>query len=326
MSDRQKIWIYLEHRDGEVTETSLGLLAEARRLAKSLGCALEAFAFGPLDTPPPAEKLYDIRGGGELEEFPGLGSRVVSGLAREHGPAVILLPDTLGGRDLGARVAAALGAGFAPACTALQTGADGAVAAVRGVCGDRLSQLLELGNDVTSVVTMLPESIGVAGGDGHGKTAEVITVEAAPSDEDGSVRLVGSVVEKAEELDIAEADVLVSGGRGLKKKENFSLLRDLAERVGGAVAGTRGAVERGWIESERQVGQTGKTVAPELYLACGLSGAPQHLMGMKNSRRVAAVNTDPHAPILRVADFAVIGDLFQIVPALIEKYREKVSG
>ena len=320
---RQKFWVYLEHKGGELTPSSVSLLSECCRLAKEFDCGLDAITFGPLAHQPPADMVYDIRCDGEPEEYPGLRPRIISELVCEHKPILFLFPCTAESNPLAAQSAVTAGAGFVPGCTALRAVTGGNIIAVREVCDGKFSQILRLATNRMAIVTMLPESLqGFGIGDRHSEP-EVVLINAELSREDKRIRLIKSVIEKSEEMDIAEADVIISGGRGMKNKGNFVLLRELAELLGGVVGGTRGAVERGWIERERQVGQTGKTVAPDLYFACGLSGAPQHLLGMKNSNRVVAVNTDPHAPILRIADFAIVGDLFRIIPLLVEMLKRE---
>ncbi|MFH1549349.1 MAG: electron transfer flavoprotein subunit alpha/FixB family protein [Planctomycetota bacterium] len=316
MGRERNILVYLEKKSGGVSSASLGLLSLARRLADGLDCRLHAIAPCPVDSQPYADSSFEIRSETGAGEFPGLLARVISEFVRENKPLLLLFLGDQENHELAARVAAGAGAGLAARCTALRCDAGGSITAAREVYGGRLSQILRLDADHTTVVSVLPESIESHDPVDSEKTARPKAINVNTTEEDRRVRLVESEVQAAEDMDIAEADVLVSGGRGLKIKEGFALLRELADMLDGTVAGTRGAVDLEWLPRERQVGQTGKTVAPELYLACGLSGAPQHLQGMKNSRRIAAINTDPNAPIIRIADFAVIGDLFKIIPEL----------
>lgn len=324
MANNRKILVYLEHKAGETTAASMGMLLEARRAAERINGTVCAMTFGPLCSLPPADLLLDVRTEADPEVFPGFRARILSRLAREHNPFLIIFPETKDSHDIAARTAAALRGGFAPRCTALHA-EDDRIVVVREVYGGRFSQIVEQRRGKTTIITFYPESVSSYRAWDGVESPETVVIRAEPEKEDEHIRLIASAAEAPEEMDITEAEILVSGGRGLRKRENFTLLGELADLLGGAVAGTRATVDLGWISKDRQVGQTGKTVAPELYLACGLSGAPQHLQGMKNARRIVAINTDPHAPILRVADAAVVGDLFKIVPAMIEKIRSGKS-
>ncbi|MEW5945601.1 MAG: electron transfer flavoprotein subunit alpha/FixB family protein [bacterium] len=321
MNERRIVWVYLENRNGEASTPSLSLLREGARLAVAAGAALEAVAFGPIAPPPGAAKLLDVRLSLAPEKYPCLRRRALARLAGEHNPLIFLFPATTESRTLAALTAVELAAPLAPDCTFLRIAEDATLHAAREAYAGRLSETIHVRLEArrTAVVSALPESLPARAAQPCEPRAETVVVPFEHDEDDLRIRLVDRRTVTGGDEDVGDAEVVVSGGRGVGAKENFELLRRLAELLGGTVAGTRGAVERGWIERGRQVGQTGRTVAPELYFACGLSGAPQHLLGMKNSRRVAAVNTDAHAPIFAVADFGVVGDLFEVVPALIEK-------
>jgi electron transfer flavoprotein alpha subunit len=219
------------------------------------------------------------------------------------------------GRDLSGRVAARLGWGCLADVTKL--GLDGgSLTAIRPVYSGKAFATLEGGAKPT-VVTLRPN---VFAAEAAGGAAEVEPLPAIP----GDIRAVVTEILAKEggELDVAEANVIVTGGRGIKGPENFALIRDLAGLLGAAVGASRAVVDAGWIEHSHQVGQTGKVVSPSLYIACGVSGAIQHLAGMSSSKIIVAINKDAEAPIFKVADYGIVGDLFQVVPALIEEVRK----
>jgi electron transfer flavoprotein alpha subunit len=225
------------------------------------------------------------------------------------------------GRDLSGRVAARLGVGCLADCTRLSI-EGGTVVAVRPVYSGKALATVEGGAKHPVVVTLRPNVFPATAGDGQ---AAVETVALPAVDIRAVVREV--VAKEAGELDVAEADVIVSGGRGIKGPEHFALIRELAQALGAAVGASRAVVDAGWIDHAHQVGQTGKVVSPTLYVACGISGAIQHLAGMSSAKLIVAVNKDPEAPIFKVADYGIVGDLFQVLPALTAEIRKlKAEG
>ena len=230
-------------------------------------------------------------------------------------PEIVLLPGTSNGRDLAPRLAARLGVGVASDVDRLEW-ADGKLRARRPVYSGKAFATVEVIGS-PAIATTRPNAFPAQ--ESGGGAAEVVNVTA---DASSRVTVVETKAPEAGELSLAEADIIVSGGRGLKEASNFSLIRDLAHAIGGAVGASRATVDAGWIDHQHQVGQTGRVVSPNVYIAAGVSGAIQHLAGMTTSKHIIAINKDPEAPIFRVADLGVVGDLFTILPALTEEVKK----
>src|SRR6266849_10427467 len=235
-------------------------------------------------------------------------------------PAVVLFGGTSNGRDLAPRIAARLNVGVASDVDRLEW-TNGKLRARRPVYSGKAFATVEVAS-VPAIATTRPNAFPAE--ETGGGPAEVVDI-AAPSIV-SKTKLIETKASEAGELTIAEADIIVSGGRGLKEAANFSLIRDLAHAIGGAVGASRATVDAGWIDHQHQVGQTGRVVSPNLYIAAGVSGAIQHLAGMSSSKHIVAINKDSEAPIFRVADLGVVGDLFKIVPALTEEVKKAKTG
>jgi electron transfer flavoprotein alpha subunit len=239
--------------------------------------------------------------------------------ARSADAAVILVAATLLGRDVAPRAAARLGVGCLSDLVEVAPAEGGGLRGRRPVYSGKAIATVSIPPDVKPAVATLRPNVFPVPPPVAGRSAEVVPVElpmAASALRARTIRL-----EKAaeQEVDVAEATIVVSGGRGLKAPENFSLVRDLARALGGAVGASRAVVDSGWIAHAHQVGQTGKVVSPELYVACGISGAIQHLAGMSSSKVIVAVNKDPEAPIFKVADYGIVGDVLEVLPKLTEE-------
>jgi len=320
------IFVYMETREGKVKKSSLETLSEGRRRAAELGIGLAAVAAGNgLEGIAPdvfscgADRLYLLEGPA-LADYSAQGFAVaLSALVREIGPAAVLFPGTAQGRDLAPRLAAGLGVSLASDCTQLAV-ADGKLEFSKPVYAGKAILRFTLKSSPW-LATLRPnvfrlENLGPRQGEIVRKDAKI---------PDGLIkgRAVELIREAGGEIDVTEADVIVSGGRGMKAAENFALLRELAALIPrSSVGASRSAVDSGWIGHQHQVGQTGKTVSPNLYLAFGISGAIQHLAGISGSKYIAAVNKDPEAPIFKVADYGIVGDLFQVLPHLKEELKK----
>lgn len=321
--------VYIETRDRKVKKSSLEVLSEAKRRADELGAEVvaalvglnmecfspEIFSFG-------ASKVF-------LLENPLLGQYSSQGyahalfdLAREINPKAILFAATSLGKDLAPRLAAKLGASLASDC--IKVGVrDGKLELTRPIYAGKAFITFTLKSS-PQLATLRPNVFPLA--ELQNKSGEIVKKEMAIAEAQVKGQVVEILKEKGEELDVTEAEVIISGGRGMKGPENFSLLRGLSAIIPrSAVGASRSAVDSGWIDHQHQVGQTGKTVSPNLYLAFGISGAIQHLAGMSSSKYIVAVNKDPEAPIFKVADYGIVADLFQVIPPLKEELKKALS-
>ena len=323
------IMTYIELRGGKIKKASLESLSEGKRKAAELNMELAAvvlgardeglapaiFAYGP-------SRIYFLEqpsSGQYSTESYAFG---LAALAQKINPEIIFLPATSQGKDLAPRLAAKLGVSLASECTRV-TVRDGRVEFTRPVFAGKAFLSFTLKSS-PKIATLRPNVFPLA--EATAVQGEVIK-EAIVFPEDRPKALVAEILEeRGGEFDVSEADVIISGGRGMKAPENFELLRQLSTLIPrSAVGASRSAVDSGWIGHQHQVGQTGKTVSPNLYLAFGISGAIQHLAGMSSSTVIVAINKDPDAPIFKVADFGVVGDLFQVIPPLKEELKKALA-
>jgi len=301
------VLVFLETKDGRIKKVS----REALTIARKLGAGdVIAFAGERVEVTG-VTKLYVAKLGPYLPETYAAAMKQIIDDAQ---PSVVLLGGSSNGRDLAPRLAAKLNAGVASDVDRLEW-TDGKLRARRPVYSGKAFATVEV-SSTPAMATTRPNAFPAE--ESGGGAAAVVEVSVAA---ESKAKLLETRVPEAGELSIAEADIIVSGGRGLKEAANFSLIRDLAHALGGAVGASRATVDAGWIDHQHQVGQTGRVVSPNLYIAAGVSGAIQHLAGMSSSKHIVAINKDPEAPIFRVADLGVVGDLFQIVPALTEEVK-----
>ncbi len=318
------ILVFLEQRDGQVRSVSREALGEATRLAASLGgpvtgvcCAASDPGLAALGDAG-AEKIL-LAKHDTFATYDGAGyAAAVAAAVKASGAKAVLFPASSLGKDLAARVAAKLGVGLASDCTALS--ADGGrLVATRPVFASKAVQKVAFPAS-PALASLRPKAFAAVEGAGKPGAVEPLAFEwdaSAPR-----AKVTGMAGAKGGKVDLTEAEIIVSGGRGVKGPEHFTLVEQLADALGGAVGASRAVVDAGWRPHGEQVGQTGKTVSPKLYVAIGISGAIQHLAGMTSSRCIVAINKDPDAPIFKVADYGVVGDLFEVVPALTEEVRK----
>ncbi len=320
------VLVVAEHKDGDLKKVTFEMLGEGARIAENLGGVVEAALLGSTVGSLAdalvhygAAKVY-LADAPSLEKYTNEGyTTVLAKLIQKAEPAVVLLGATPQGKDLAPRVAARLGLGLASDCTAFEVAADGRLMITRPIyAGRAIATVIE--KTIPQMVTVRPNVMVPLEPDSS-RTAPVekLAVETG----DIRAKVIGLIQESGrQQVGLSEAEIIVSGGRGLKGPENFCLLEELAEVLGAAVGASRAAVDAGWLDHSHQVGQTGKTVTPNLYIACGISGAAQHLAGMKTARYIVAINRDPDAPIFRVADYGIVGDLFEVVPILTEELKK----
>jgi len=330
LSSYRGVWIFAEQREGKIMPVTYELLGVGRNLANSLGEELSALLLGE-NIKEQAHKLlyYDVDKV-YLIESPLLKTyrtpfytRAIVDLAREKKPEIILIGASSIGRDLAPRVATRLKTGLTADCTDLKIDKEKRnLVQIRPAFGGNIMATIISPYHRPQIATVRPKVMKKAI-PGKISSGEVIEYEPRFTQEEGIIKVIDIIKEEKEVEDLQEADIIVSGGRGLGKPENFSLIRKLANLLGGAVGASRAVVDAGWIPSYHQVGQTGKTVQPKLYIACGISGAIQHQVGMRNSEVIVAINKDPCAPIFNIANYGIVEDLHKFLPVLIEKLEER---
>ncbi len=328
----QGVWVFAEYRGGNIAGVAFELLGEGRKLAEKLGQELSAVILGGcLDGAAEelvahgADRVFVFDHPDLLHFQEATYSRTIAGLVRERKPAVLLLGATAIGRSLAPGIAALLDTGLTADCTELDIRPeDQALLQTRPAFGGNIMATIVCADRRPQMATVRPKVMKRASRiEGH--RGEIISMDLPSEAVDRRIRVLGTVAQQGDLVNLAEADVIVAGGRGIQEEKNFALLKELADLLNGCVAATRGAVDAGWIDYAHQVGQTGRTVSPKLYIACGVSGAVQHLVGMQSSDVIVAINKDPEAPIFSVADYGIVGDLFEIVPKLIQQIKNSLG-
>ena len=329
LSAWQGIWVFAEFRHGQVAPVTYELLGVGRRLADQRDTPLSAALLGSgvraecdaliaagadtvylVDDPALAQYREDVYG------------RVLEELIRCYRPEVVLAGATAIGRSVIPQVATRLGAGLTADCTGLDIRPeDGTLLQTRPAFGGNIMATIECPDSRPQMATVRPNVMAPLEPDPE-RGGEVVEVEIGAEHLSSRVEVLETVVSETDQVNIQEVEVLVAGGRGVEGEKGFALIRELAEELGGAVAASRAAVDSGWISYPHQVGQTGKTVCPKLYIACGISGAVQHTVGMRSAEVVVAINRDENAPIFDVATYGLVGDLFEVVPLLARKIKE----
>jgi electron transfer flavoprotein alpha subunit len=329
-SQYRGVWVVGETSDNHLVGVTLELLGEGRKLADILGVPLSLVLLGESVRPLAlvageygADRVF-------LVEHPVLAgyrtgpfTDVISGLINREKPEIVLFGATPMGRDLASRIAARIQAGLTADCTGLAIDEDERLLMqTRPAFGGNVMATIVCRHARPQMSTVRPK-VMVKAEPQPGREPEIVEVPVELDERRVATKILEIIREEGPTVNLQEADIIVSGGRGLGKAENFKLIEELAGVLGGAVGASRATVDAGWIPAYHQVGQTGKTVHPKLYVACGISGAVQHLAGMSSSDCIVAINRDPHAPIFDVAHFGIVGDLFEVVPALIKEIKRQ---
>lgn len=332
MDGYKDIWVFAEQREQKLMNVSLEILGEARKLADKKGvkaCAVligygvknladELVKYG-------ADKVYVVEHP-LLKNYTTEGyAKVITDLVKEFKPEVILYGATHIGRDLAPRIASRLCTGLTADCTALDIDEKGLLLQIRPAFGGNLIATIVCPEKRPQMATVRPGVMKKAPKD-ESRTGEIVEVQANIGESDIRVQILEIVKEARSKVNLEEADIIVSGGRGVGGPEGFKLIQQLADALGGEVGASRAAVDAGWISQDHQVGQTGKTVRPKLYIACGISGAIQHIAGMGNAKTIVAINKNPDAPIFKIADYGIVGDLFKVIPVLIDEIKRSKNS
>lgn len=320
------VWVFAEQREGKLMPVVLELLGEGKKLAHEVGCELcavlcgdgvenlteELFAYG-------ADKVY-LADDKELASYrTDAYTKVIYEAIKEYKPEIVLLGATHIGRDLGPCLAVRCGTGLTADCTKLEIEPeDKKIKQTRPAFGGNLMATIVCPNHRPQMSTVRPGVMQKAQKD-ESKKGELVRLNVQFAQGDIRTKVLEIVKTAGEMVSLTDAEVIVAGGMGLGNADGFKLLGQLADRLGGTVASSRAAVDAGWIDHSYQVGQTGTTVKPKLYFACGISGAIQHLAGMQNSDYIIAINKNESAPIFEVADYGIVGDLYQVIPAILEE-------
>ena len=332
IADYNGVWVFAEQREGHLEKVSLELLGEGRKIADKLGVKLTALLLG--------SGIKDLGKGlrnhgadevlvvdnKELEHYTTDGyTKVICDLVNKRKPGILFIGATFIGRDLGPRVAARLETGLTADCTSLDVDiTNGNLLATRHAFGGNLMATIVCPDHRPQMATVRPGVFEKLEEEEKEGGVEEISVNL--SSEDIRTKVLEIVKENKEIVDISEANFIVAGGRGMGSQENFKLLYELAEALGGVVAASRAAVDKGWLDKAYQVGQTGKTVRPNIYIACGISGAIQHVAGMQDSDLIIAVNKDESAPIMKIADYGIVGDIVKVIPQMIAEVNAIKEG
>jgi len=324
-----ELWVVLEQEEGELDDVSWEIVGQGREVSDRLNQRLCAVVMGS-NIAAVGECLNDsgvdeayLLDAPDLDTYsPELYTQALSKLIQDHAPQIVLCGATPNGSDLASRVAAKLRIGLVSGCVALDLDEEGSLLQSKHTHEGKVCSTIISPRVRPQIATVKPGAIESKGFHST-KRAKMTTISPQLDIDTCSIKYTGSVRIDPVTLPVEEAEVIVAGGRGVGSVENFRLLEELARAFGGTIGASRVATDNRWVPRERQVGESGKTVKPKLYIACGISGAYHHVGGMKDSEIIVAINTDPDAPIFKLADASIVGDLLQVVPAITSEIRRE---
>jgi electron transfer flavoprotein alpha subunit len=331
ISDYRDVWVFIEHKMGRIANVSFELLGEGRKLADALGCKLSGMLLGDGVEECAREAIKHGADKVYLSESPILKeyrtdaytAGAVS-LIKQYKPEIVIFGATTQGRDFAGTIATTIFTGLTADCTGLDIDPETKLLRqTRPAFGGNIMATILCRNHRPQMATVRPKVFAMPEKD-DSRTGEIIR-EGLPIGEDKVRTEILEFLQVDQTVNLVDAEIIVSGGRGLGGSEKFPAIRELAEVLGGAVGASRAAVDAGWIPYEHQVGQTGRTVRPKIYIACGISGAIQHQAGMKTSEIIVAINKDPEAPIFKIATYGIVADLFQAVPMLTQEFKKRLG-
>jgi len=329
IKDYKGIWVFIEQKNGRVQSVSYELLGKAQELAQKLNCQVSAVLIGDKLEDQLDELIFCGADNIYLVEAPELVNfqdepytNILVGLVKKYKPEILLCGATNIGRSLISRVAINIKAGLTADCTGLDIDPDKKILLqTRPAFGGNIMATIISPNYRPQMATVRHKVFAPMPADKKRK-GKIIKESFDSSLYVSRTKLLDIIEEIESTVNLSEADIIVSGGRGMGSSENFKLLEELARVLGAAVGSSRAAVDSGWMPYSHQVGQTGRTVAPKIYFACGISGQIQHLVGMQSSKIIVAINKDPEAPIFKVATYGIVGDLFEVLPILTKTFKE----
>lgn len=330
LSAYKGVWVFAEQREGKVMPTVFELLGEGRKLAADLGVELSALLLCDSEGGMPkelaaygADKVIVAKSALLKDYTTDAYTKVITDVINDKKPEIFLIGATNIGRDLGPRLAGRLYTGLTADCTGLAIDPETrGILQTRPAFGGNIMATIVTPRHRPQMSTVRP-GVMKKGEPDYTKEAVIEEAKFELADSDIHTRVVEFVKAAKQAVNLVEADIIVSGGRGLGNADGFKLIEELANALGGVVGSSRAAVDAGWISQDHQVGQTGKTVRPKLYIACGISGAIQHLAGMQTSDCIVAINKNPDAPIFKVADFGIAGDLYKVIPMILEELKKE---
>ncbi|KAF2955353.1 electron transfer flavoprotein subunit alpha/FixB family protein [Marinitoga sp. 38H-ov] len=318
------VWVYIEIENNNIKKVSLELLNEGRKLANKLNSNLVAIYINNKDYFSEigkynVDKIIQLHNEKIKHYNTQIFTKAISDLALEKKPYIFLIGATHQGRDLAPRIAAKLNTGLTADCTNLDLDENGLLLQTRPAFGGNIMATIICPEHTPQMATVRPgvfEKTKI----NENKNYSVEKIEFEPIN--SNIEILNLLKKESLSKDISESDIIIAGGRGLGNPKGFELLEELASELNGVVAASRAAVDAGWANHDIQVGQTGKSVKPKIYIACGISGAIQHIAGMKDSKCIIAINKNKDAPIFKIADYGIVGDLYEVIPVLIKKLKE----